>query len=576
MKQMFRKLSLLLAILMIVCTPALADTHIANTYIAAGRNVDFNLYSNTVAQRITEGNSVRYVLCDAQGNQLTSEPYLAMDSMQYFWKVAVESGMNNIGLIDGNGNQVMPMEYGVIDVISEKWTIGVVLESATVDQYDYKSSDGSNFYLVSAYDVYFEGAKVGSLERTGYSSAYSYGNYLHVRDHAQNNHFYNCKLEESGYQASSYAGEYDEIYKNGSYSYWHKGTNQQAFVSGCTLTADEVEVSLMEIDGKFYDVQGNIVFEFNQYYDYFRNFEGEYAAFYAHNQYGLIDRSGNIVLPAEYDEIPYFYYPNNRNLTIYFPCGYQAVVKDGKLGYVDLNGNVTCEFKYSAANAQYSQNPNFATLQDLDGSYIVLSAAIGELPEHYVDVDVSYGSWCECIAVQNSEGLIGVLDVNGNEVLPFSDDARSVNNYYFSYDGSMVVLYTTSDTIVYTLEDESASIPEAAAEVAETSEENVLTAEEASALEEAPAAEEAPVVEEAPAADEAPVAEEVEVPAAETDEASEWNCACGAANSGNFCTNCGSARPEEAAPIVCSGCGYQPDAENVPNFCPECGQKFGE
>ena len=45
-----------------------------------------------------------------------------------------------------------------------------------------------------------------------------------------------------------------------------------------------------------------------------------------------------------------------------------------------------------------------------------------------------------------------------------------------------------------------------------------------------------------------------------------WNCSCGTANSGNFCTNCGKPRP--TANWTCS-CG----AVNTGNFCTNCGTK---
>ena len=50
-----------------------------------------------------------------------------------------------------------------------------------------------------------------------------------------------------------------------------------------------------------------------------------------------------------------------------------------------------------------------------------------------------------------------------------------------------------------------------------------------------------------------------------------WLCECGAGNNGNFCTNCGAARPVKE--VVCTGCGYKPEGE-APKFCPECGAKF--
>ena len=51
-------------------------------------------------------------------------------------------------------------------------------------------------------------------------------------------------------------------------------------------------------------------------------------------------------------------------------------------------------------------------------------------------------------------------------------------------------------------------------------------------------------------------------------EAAGWTCAdCGTENTGNFCTNCGAARPEESAGWTCPDCG----TENTGNFCANCG-----
>ena len=47
-----------------------------------------------------------------------------------------------------------------------------------------------------------------------------------------------------------------------------------------------------------------------------------------------------------------------------------------------------------------------------------------------------------------------------------------------------------------------------------------------------------------------------------------WYCTeCGQANSGNFCSNCGAAKPQ-AGPWTCPECGQ----ENEGNFCSNCGK----
>ena len=48
-----------------------------------------------------------------------------------------------------------------------------------------------------------------------------------------------------------------------------------------------------------------------------------------------------------------------------------------------------------------------------------------------------------------------------------------------------------------------------------------------------------------------------------------WTCSCGARNTGKFCSNCGSPRPEADGSWFCPECGTQ----NNGNFCSGCGTK---
>lgn len=50
-----------------------------------------------------------------------------------------------------------------------------------------------------------------------------------------------------------------------------------------------------------------------------------------------------------------------------------------------------------------------------------------------------------------------------------------------------------------------------------------------------------------------------------------WTCSCGAVNTGKFCSECGSKKPEVPRKRFCTNCGAELN-ENA-KFCPECGTK---
>ena len=501
-----------------------------------------------------------YALYTADGQALTTEPYIHMNDLSVatadctcaMFEVAVESGLNVLGLIDETGKLVVPMQYADVKVLSDRWQLGVKLAEATAENYDYKSSD--QFYLVEAYDVYYCGALAGSLGRLDYYDGTPRGAYLYVRNVEGNYTYYDSAMNPSAYEGKyPSSSEYELI----SGDLYHRGSGQQAFVSGCTLTVDDVDMDYYVVGDNVVDVQGNVMGAVDpDYSDNVREFVGDYACYSEDDKYGLIDKNGREVLHYEYERI--------NGYDGYFLGGYQILNQDGKIGYANADGEVTCEFKYAESIVDSVYNMPLTTLSDLEGNKIVLSGAAGELPGRYADVRVVNG--CPLFAAEDSDGNAGLVDMYGKVLLPFDGSYDSLYDFTISRDGKVVLACNqNNEYTVYTFDDTGAAAPVAAeteAAAAVTEEAVQVPAEGWTCA--------CGAVNAGNFCSECGATRPVEEEAEEIAEG--WTCACGAVNSGNFCPDCGAARPEEK--LVCKGCGYVPEEGTTPKFCVECGTAF--
>ena len=533
-----RVLSVMLAFLLImsVFSCAQAQAVVTGIYPVEWSSVDLNTKNGNFVVR--DPDTRAYKIVTADGQELTSEPYIQVYPRGEMFEVAVESGLNTLGLIDAQGNEVVPMQYGDVEVYSDKWCAGVKLVEATAENYDYKSFDG-DFYLVEANDFYFNGQLVGTLGRMDVDTyaIYVHGDYLYIKDREGNYGYYNSAFERSSYEDDyPSSSEYEE---RGSGIY-HRGSNQKAFTAGCTLTADEVERCYEVVDGRVVDLQGNELGVVDSRFSSVGNFIGDYAYVRTNDgKYGLIDYTAREVIPAEYSSSSYG--------SEYFEGGYQILVKDGKVGYVNRNGEVTCEFRYAEGSVDSVYRMPMTTLSDLEGNVIVLSGAAGELPERYAEVNHPTGG-CPLFAAMDYEGNAGVVDLYGQIVIPFDGLYDDTYDFTISQDGRVILCRDADNNrVVYTI-DYAEGAP--ATGVAETEEAAVA----GGALID---------LKNNTAAD---VEEETEA------EENGWTCECGQKNEGKFCSDCGTKRPEDK--LACKKCGYEPEAGTTPKFCSECGTAF--
>lgn len=251
---------LVLSLLLSCFVGAMAETTVTTVNLNHLYYPYLNQNVNMIYSRTSRNSG--YSIFDLTGNSVTFTTYDDISSNRFGFRVQNAAGQR--GFIDASGKLLVPTKYADIDAYSTKWQVGIVLFRSTSENYDYSSTNYSTgdktFYLIDHADVYFCGQKVGTLKRNQYTdNCEAHGDYLYIRDRDGKYHYYNSSFQESGYDSSSGSSEYDSVYKNHKYTYYHKGSGQKAFASGCTLTPDEVSRSIVENNGVLLDLQGNTI-----------------------------------------------------------------------------------------------------------------------------------------------------------------------------------------------------------------------------------------------------------------------------------------------------------------------------
>ena len=508
MKKLFA--CLLALALALGCTAGLAET---SSFNLDYRNVDVAQSGENLI--VYDGSA--YYLADANGQKITKQGFASIyESSDYgLYRVTARNsvdGVHNRGVMNANGEIVVPMLYGKVEVISTRWVAGM------------KYADGDTSKDPSSVDIYYKGSLVGTLDGSQYYFSYGHGDYVAIRGKDTSYVHYNKNFEISPYAVSG-SSEYDSKYSNRSYTYYHQGSGQKAFVPGCTLTDDEVECNRVVVNGQVLDLQGNVVANLAQNYDYISAYfrADDYARVQRYGKYGRIRISdGAEVIAPTYNELSYSYVAND----LLPGGGLIYAVQDEKGGFVLFNGAIGCNFPY--ANSAISERSPFATVKDLSGGYIVLSGLVGELPGRFKDISVR--SNCPVFCATDNDGNKGLIGLNGETLIPFEDD----HSVYFNRQGTLAVRYLGygNGYRVYHIDPADpyrlASAP-------------------------------------APAGNDP----EPELPA----EDGTWTCSNGhTGNTGKFCPECGEPRP--VLDVTCPGCGTVYPAGSVPKFCPECGTKL--
>ena len=568
MRRFHRILCFLLAVTL-CCTMAAAASgeNTADVYELKSRQADVNPVSGVIA--LSRGND--WQLYSPDGRTPLSDRYDYISLQDQLFVVRSKNGQDNCrGLLDENGKELMPAQYSQIITISDRWNAGIVSKPGTAEQFDLYGFD-NELLLIDRVDIFYRGSLCGSLDRTDWSAAAPYGDYLEVTNREGRYVWYNKELRKSPLDECIYR-EYSIDYRDGEVI--HQGSGQKAFTEECTLQEDEVGCSLYYRDGEIVDLQGKVVccpedceaaLEFSKGNLIWARKTGQ-------NKYGLIDRTGKQVVPCIYDFV-------DTDTEAAESCGYVYAERDGKGGFVNTRTGEETGFEFAAGKCKrYS---GFFTVTDLDGNLIVTCAGAGKLSDHYTDI-IAFSIDQRPVKpsdppaiLKDTEGRYGVIDINGNWIMePGGYDWEFTDSQSMTYDGSVFLMEKTAPDLTRTMWSCVLSSKRQKHEDAEDSAESI-----------APASEEAPAPQPAEAADTwtcenghegntgkfctecgAPKPTPAPAPA---EAAGTWTCENGhEGNTGKFCAECGAPRPSDEGPWTCSN-GHE---GNTGKFCTECGE----
>ena len=324
--------------------------------------------------------------------------------------------INCAQLFDQTGKAVTAELYGDILMLSDKWALGVKLVLAEGEEYDYWAFGSDDKYNIAAVDVYYLPAagKAGTLTRAEYMSADAFGDYLRVRAREGGVQLYNARMEKV---ESAFTATYED-----EYYVTDKGLTRNVLLS--RITGETIAQGYEDVEGVY---------------------AGRFIAVSTEEGTGLIDNTGAVLLPCEYDDVEDSSNPRYlavekddkyglydlETLQLILPCeyenildhdyetlcynGYFIVVQDGLFGYANETG-VTVQPQYDEAEvillgcSAVVEGEEGFTLIAADGVVTPLTG-IKDVRE---DDNLSRGKY---IVVQNEQGDWGVVDWHGSVIV---------------------------------------------------------------------------------------------------------------------------------------------------------------
>ena len=422
-------LAMVMALALCVCAAAACAETTVESKVIEAYGLELNTKANTLV--LTDGKTYDKYVVDTEGNKL-SDSFAYISPSDGFYTVGNED--LHLGLLDGQGKQLLPLEYGEIKTYGSKWIAGIklVVSEDSEENPDYKALLGNKSYMIDSVDVYYAGEKKATLTRAEWDYAKAFGDYIAIEDRNDKMSFYNKDFVKSPAEAS-YAYEYNNDYSTKTVT--HLGSGQAAFTAGCTLTADEVLQSVwVNSDKQLLDLQGNVLADLSGYRNAQVDAESNLIKLEnADGKVGLADSTGKEIIPCVYDKMSYA-------LAGALKSGYLYVEKDGKNGFVNLATGEETGFTFMKDAGD--QRANFILVNDAREGKILISAMAGELPGRYKETNAAFQAQADgnpYAIVKEMDDTCRVVGQKGEEVLP-GVTFSGIYDAKISDDGTLILL----------------------------------------------------------------------------------------------------------------------------------------
>ena len=329
--------------------------------------------------------------------------------------------LNTRILFRADGTQISDGQYGYFKAYSNRWVAGYVLSEATKKQYDIKIS--KKYYNIDHTDLFFVPDQVtgnclaASREGHFFAKAQAHGDYISVADAEGAVTVYNGTFKPMPVEAKEIK---TSVYRVKDYQVKDMATGrvvadkftavkEKPLTSGLRLIVTRYSWDGTKISGVI-DPEGN---EYAPVELYINDMTDQYILLSTpEKKAGLYSMDeARIIVPCEFEKL----FAGKNTTQPYVFNDYVLVQRDGLMCFYDVkNQRISCETEYNAKEVSQIGCVLYVTTED----GILLIAADGAKTKLNVDaIAETHGDGY--LLVAEKDGLFGVIDWHGNEVLPF-------------------------------------------------------------------------------------------------------------------------------------------------------------